>query len=107
MGRKRRAIRFHRGPHRHSAAVQGSAAAIGRFAGVSISGLITADIASRHADRVRRATLIEAPFRDKAWHAANWQGFQEMHAARFQPFEKLTPRFRALTQAHFRRLLLL
>ena len=72
-------------------------------AGVSIGGLIVADLAARYPHRVRRAVLVEAPIRDAAWHAANWQGFEELCAFPVLPFEKVAPRFRALTpQMHTR-----
>ena len=66
-------------------------------AGVSIGGMITADLAARYSERVRRAVVIEAPFRDDKWYAANWQAFEEMCAFPHVDFDKLAPRFRELT----------
>jgi len=68
-------------------------------AGSSVGGNITIEVCRRHPDRVLRGISVECPFRDESNWPASWPQVEKNFSECVQSFEKVAPRFHALTQS--------
>ncbi len=65
--------------------------------GSSIGGSITVDLGARHAKRIDRLFIVEAPVRTTAEWAARWQDTDQNWSFPTQTREQVAPRLRHLT----------
>jgi 3-oxoadipate enol-lactonase len=71
--------------------------------GASIGGLICTDLGARHAGRIDRLFIVEAPARSPEEWAKEWPRLETSWTAPTQTIDQLTPRMRQVTPETLRR----